>query len=89
MYDPRNLLKQEPITITEFLKAVIACLVIFGVVHWDAKETAAVLLVASLFLNLIYVRSASTPTAKFDELAKFVQTPAPAKAAPKRVTKKR
>lgn len=89
MYDPRNLLKQEPVSVAEFLKALIALAVIFGWVRWDGKEVAQVLLVASLFLNLIYVRSASTPTAKFDELAKFTAA-VPAKAAPvKKATKRR
>lgn len=67
IYSFRSLLDKQPVTISAAVKAVIACLVIFGVLSWSGDQVAAVLLALELVLAL-FVNSKTTNTAVLGEI---------------------
>lgn len=70
MYSIRNVFKQEPNAIREAVIAVLAVLVMTGVVDISAEATAGIGLCVSLVLGLFYVRPLSTSTSALQDLAK-------------------
>lgn len=62
MYDPRNLLKQQPVAIASALRSLLMIGVLLGWLALDEKQLAGIALGAELLLGL-FAYNASTPTA--------------------------
>lgn len=64
MYDPRNVLKQSPETVRDWVLTLLAALVVFGVITMSPEATAVSGVLVYKTLTLLYV--APTQKAKVE-----------------------
>lgn len=68
MYDPREVLKKEPVSVAGAIKVVLAALVLGGAITIGSDALAAWVIAIETVLSLFYVRPASVSRAGLQEL---------------------
>lgn len=67
-YDPREVLKKEPVAVAGAVKVILAALVLGGVITIGNDALAAAVIAIETVLSLFYVRPASVSRAGLEEL---------------------
>lgn len=68
MYDPREILRKEPVAVAAAIKVVLAALVLGGAIHLGNDALASWVIALEAVLGLLYVRPASVSKAGLEEL---------------------
>lgn len=68
-YDPREVLKKEPVAVAGAIKVVLAALVLGGAVSLSTDALVAWIIAIESVLSLFYVRAASVSRAGLQELS--------------------